>query len=347
MNLVSKITNNCNKNTNGNNHNFNIANNVSLRKSCGNFITEPNDTIINSNFNLRDSNNNLSKKCKEISIEYDNFKNNENDYYQSKYNISEKNEGSISVKNSRIKKGLITGYAKGYTNFNTNFNQNMTSSNTPSNNNDDKENSNIYKNKIDKSKSKTKSELNKNGPQIKSNCLKYKSNYNQNENQIINDSKNLEYDQNKNDLEENIQQTTCEVYVFNKENIPEEEIINDSENIINQIALNANFYKKTLEENRKIMDSEHDIIADSLYDLAVHFLTFKNELLNSIKPTIINNHINMNVTNFNQENNNMFSNSGIKQINNNGNNSNIIPINEINHNFDLNKNLFNENLEKK
>lgn len=69
------------------------------------------------------------------------------------------------------------------------------------------------------------------------------------------------------------------------------------ENKKNNSEENSDFLKRIYQEQKKVVDSEHDLIVDSLNDLASHFLTFKNEMLNSIKPMIINNQYNINSNN--------------------------------------------------
>jgi len=346
-------------NTNFNNRNSlagnHIANNSSTRKSFGNFITEPNDTTMNSNSNFKDLNNNLAFKSKQTSIDYDNLR-----YYtqtesnfnkiQNKFVISEKQHLNPLIKNSKIKKASITEYANNInTNFNSTGNQKAITFVSPTCKNLDKDNFRSFKNnKFDKSQSKTKKDSNKLMPQIKGNLVRNKSSFVlvEKEEKNFNNPKN---NQEKINLQDNIQKTICEGLIINRENEAENDI-NNNEYFNHQNQINLDFYKKSIEEHRKIMNSEHEIIADSLYDLAVHFLTFKNELLNSIKPTIINNQIHMNVNNFNQENtNNMNPINNINEnlILNNDTKANLIKNNDGNDNCRIDKSIFGEFTDKK
>jgi len=312
-----QTNNNSNKNQKGINNNFN---NISTRKSYGNFPTEPNDTTINSNSNCKDMNNNILFKSKQTSMDYDNVKTlNENDNvpnqgYFKNHLISEKQNSNPIIKNSKIKKSSITEFSKNHSNYNVLGTQNTINFVTPSNKILEKEyNTLSSKNKIEKKKANKESH--KLVSDIKGNLFKGKSNLIQNDDKNPCFSKNYRYNQEKINLENNILSTDLEGLIINREeNEAENEAFNNLENnFYENNNYSADYYKKSIEEHKKLMESEHEIIADSLYDLAVHFLTFKNELLNSIKPTIINNQINMNVNNYNKDNiNNLTTNNSEK-----------------------------------
>ena len=59
------------------------------------------------------------------------------------------------------------------------------------------------------------------------------------------------------------------------------------------------FYKMSYEEQKSLVNSEHEVLSNKLCDLAMQFVTFKNELLKNVKPSIINQHNTM----FNYANN--------------------------------------------
>jgi len=340
-------------NSSSNNKNIfagnNITNNTSNRKSFGNFITEPNDTTINSNSNFKDLNNNLAYKFKQPSFDYDNLRKNTEtepnvNHIQNRLGIAEKQHSNPLIKNSKIKKASITEYANRHNiNYNSTGNQNATYFATPSNKIVEKDNfSSLRYNKFDKSKSKKESI--KPVPEMKPNLQRNKSILipRENNEKILNNSKT---DQEKFNLQDNIQKTICEGLTINKENEAEIEIMTN-----NHYQTNLDFYKKSIDEHKQIMDSEHEMIADSLYDLAVHFLTFKNELLNSIKPTIINNQIHMNVNNYNQDNvNNIKANSNNNEDLNLNNDANpyLNHNNERSENFSINKSIFGEFMDQK
>jgi hypothetical protein len=44
------------------------------------------------------------------------------------------------------------------------------------------------------------------------------------------------------------------------------------------------FYKRNYEEQKQRTTLEHELISNSLYDLALQFISFKNELVKNIKP---------------------------------------------------------------
>ena len=44
------------------------------------------------------------------------------------------------------------------------------------------------------------------------------------------------------------------------------------------------FYKKNYEEQKQRTTLEHELISNSLYDLALQFISFKNEIVKNIKP---------------------------------------------------------------
>ena len=59
------------------------------------------------------------------------------------------------------------------------------------------------------------------------------------------------------------------------------------------------FYKKSYEEQKGVVNNEHEVLSNKLCDLAMQFVTFKNELLKNVKPAIISQHNTM----FNYANN--------------------------------------------
>jgi hypothetical protein len=50
---------------------------------------------------------------------------------------------------------------------------------------------------------------------------------------------------------------------------------------------NTNFYKKSFEDQKLKVNQEHELIANHLFELATQFMTFKNELLKNVKPSIL------------------------------------------------------------
>ena len=44
------------------------------------------------------------------------------------------------------------------------------------------------------------------------------------------------------------------------------------------------FYKRNYEELKQRNALEHELLSNSLYDLALQFITFKNELVKNVKP---------------------------------------------------------------
>lgn len=308
---------------------------------------------MNSNSNFKDFNN-LAFKSKQTSMDYDNLKNHTEaetatNKIHNKNVISDKQNSYPLIKNFKVKKASITEYTNNNSsNYNSTGNQNTITFVTPTNKNIEKDIMNSIKsNKFDKSKSKTKKDSNNFIPQIKANTLKSKTSIIQDEKEDKNLNYNPKNNQGKINLQDKIQKTNVETLIINKD-IETEKDLNNNDDVNNQTQANINFYKKSIEEHRKIMDSEHEIIADSLYDLAVHFLTFKNELLNSIKPTIINNNqIHMNVNNFNQDNINNINSNNINEHLNLYNEANTNVLNDKNDNLSTNKSFFGELLDKK
>ncbi len=45
------------------------------------------------------------------------------------------------------------------------------------------------------------------------------------------------------------------------------------------------FYKRNYEEQKQRSALEHELLSNSLYDLALQFITFKKELVKNVKPS--------------------------------------------------------------
>jgi hypothetical protein len=55
-----------------------------------------------------------------------------------------------------------------------------------------------------------------------------------------------------------------------------------------KIESDYKFYKKSYEEQKEIVNQEHEVLSNKLCDLAMQFVNFKNELLKNVKPAILN-----------------------------------------------------------
>lgn len=321
---------------NRNNYNTNNSNNTnhSNRKSQANFLTEPNDNTsvysnIRENNNIINNNNlGLGLKSKRTSVDYDNLKFNSEICEVNNLKLNNANVNNIFGKSkpknasiSEFPKNQLTTMHGQYSTCTAEMNARLNNNNNNNNNsNSNVNNTNHIDNINNNSKLLKASSISQNNNKSKNNSnlavplvdtANYnnsnKNNFDSNNSEKILNTKSQNVNNNINDnkfsLERNIQSANIDSAALLKSQSHNALETETMPNQPNEELLNGyNYYKSSFDEQKKLMNNEHEIIADSLYDLAVHFLTFKNELLNSIKPTIINNQYNMSVNNFPQDN---------------------------------------------
>ena len=111
-----------------------------------------------------------------------------------------------------------------------------------------------------------------------SNNKKFKENHNYND--IVKDNDNIISNPEISELKNEIQNLNLLLLVKNEEikKLKEEKHLSDDGN-----DLKLDFYKKLYEEQKKRVNKEHELISKSLYKLAVHFMSLKDDLQKKIK----------------------------------------------------------------
>ena len=114
-----------------------------------------------------------------------------------------------------------------------------------------------------------------------SNNKKFMGNYNNNE--IIKDNNNFIFNPEISDLKNEIQNLNLLLLVKNEEikKLKEEKQLSDDGDDLKLVGLD--FYKKLYEEQKIRVNKEHELISESLYKLAVHFMSLKDDLQKKIK----------------------------------------------------------------
>ena len=111
-----------------------------------------------------------------------------------------------------------------------------------------------------------------------SNNKKFIENHNYND--IVKDNDNIISNPEISELKNEIQNLNLLLLVKNEEikKLKEEKHLSDDGN-----DLKLDFYKKLYEEQKKRVNKEHELISKSLYKLAVHFMSLKDDLQKKIK----------------------------------------------------------------
>jgi hypothetical protein len=111
-----------------------------------------------------------------------------------------------------------------------------------------------------------------------SNNKKFIENHNYND--IVKDNDNILSNPEISELKNEIQNLNLLLLVKNEEikKLKEEKHLSDDGN-----DLKLDFYKKLYEEQKKRVNKEHELISKSLYKLAVHFMSLKDDLQKKIK----------------------------------------------------------------